>query len=587
MPAQTEVCGLESQTAEFECIKKRYMMSGLHRLGIVMCSLSLLGAGLTAPPAFGQETARVRMGTPAEPARRTRTPIPAWAQDARWYQIAVPRYSNGNPANDPPGTLPWTTRWPTQAAPADGSALDDTQYGGDLQGLRKRLPYLQDLAVNTLWLGSLFHALPKRNGKVVDLRHIDDSLGVKDSLTRITGETADPKTWRFSDSDRAFLEFLKEAHHRGFRVVVEVDLSEARRALEPGTDTEEQLLAMARRWMDPNGDGLPSDGVDGWVLRQPDKMEHEFWKRWRTHTKKLNPDIVLVGDVTSDPASWLKGDEFDVAINYAAARAIQRFFRAGDEDYTLKRFFADLAAINSRHALSARLAAPTPLSSSRMGRMLSALSEVTASPAGGSTPSIAILNNQALARWRLAIVFQHFYVGAPVIYYGDEVGMHGGKGPLSRAPMWWSDLSELGTKDGSYPYAVAPLVRWLHVRRDIDKPLRLGDVRPILLDETHRIMAFARSLPGEELILVMNYGKTKQMVMLPAGKPGQLVGVLSPAIQPSPRSRRSFKPWAGPPNRIPPRRMGGSRQILNAEGLARLWVAPMSIRVVLARDEQR
>ena len=82
----------------------------------------------------------------------------------------------------------------------------------------------------------------------------------------------------------------------------------------------------------------------------------------------------------------------------------------------------------------------------------------------------------------------------------------------------------------------------------------------------------------------MNYGPTKQKVMLAVGRAGQKIGVLSPILDPK---RQLFfgKPAAKSLDRISPRRMGASSQVVNADGLARLWVDPMSIRVVLVYDE--
>ena len=33
------------------------------------------------------------------------------------------------------------------------------------------------------------------------------------------------------------------------------------------------------------------------------------------------------------------------------------------------------------------------------------------------------------------------YIGAPMIYYGDEVGMWGANDPCNRKPMFWKELN--------------------------------------------------------------------------------------------------------------------------------------------------
>ena len=86
--------------------------------------------------------------------------FPDWAADARWYYIDVPRFHNGDGSNDPAGTRPWSTDWPVQVQ-ADGTppldqtalqALRERRYGGDVEGVRQRLPYLRELGVNAILL---------------------------------------------------------------------------------------------------------------------------------------------------------------------------------------------------------------------------------------------------------------------------------------------------------------------------------------------------------------------------------------------------------------------------------------------------
>ena len=45
------------------------------------------------------------------------------------------------------------------------------------------------------------------------------------------------------------------------------------------------------------------------------------------------------------------------------------------------------------------------------------------------------------ARACLTALLQMTYVGAPMVYYGDEVGMWGADDPTCRKPMLWEDLA--------------------------------------------------------------------------------------------------------------------------------------------------
>jgi hypothetical protein len=62
-----------------------------------------------APQAEGEvKPSSGEASTKTAPARGKR--VPAWAGDARWHQIVVSKFRNGEASNDPPGCLPWSAK---------------------------------------------------------------------------------------------------------------------------------------------------------------------------------------------------------------------------------------------------------------------------------------------------------------------------------------------------------------------------------------------------------------------------------------------------------------------------------------------
>jgi len=116
-------------------------------------------------------------------------------------------------------------------------------------------------------------------------------------------------------------------------------------------------------------------------------------------------------------------------------------------------------------------------------------------------------------------------------------------------------------------------------------PLRRGEFRPVWSDDGRKLFAVARSLPGDEVILLMNYGSVKQEVILPVGKPGQLAAVLSPQVKaPAATDAEASRP--APDAAIFKRlQVGESRQFVNPEGTISLWVDPMSVQVVVHNEK--
>ncbi|MEY4842525.1 MAG: Neopullulanase 2, partial [Planctomycetota bacterium] len=149
---------------------------------------------------------------------------PEWAKNAVWYQIMVDRFRNGTPKNDGPHTRDWRQEWygPSEWEGKDGQTFYNhfvfqRQCGGDLQGLRQQLPYLKSLGVNALYLLPMFQAVSNHKYNATNYLHIDERFGQGGDYAAAEAkeDLLDPTTWTFTESDREFLAFIKEAKKMG------------------------------------------------------------------------------------------------------------------------------------------------------------------------------------------------------------------------------------------------------------------------------------------------------------------------------------------------------------------------------------
>lgn len=171
---------------------------------------------------------------------------PSWAADAVWYTVAVDRFKNGDPRNDPkPADLrgawpsdslrdwqlsPWTASWYTLLPGERASGRDfyaavaTRRYGGDLAGLLERFDHLQSLGVSALLLSPVFEAPSALKRDPTFLHHVDNNFGPDadgDRLVWATENPGDPATWKWTSADRFFLRLVQECHRRQIKVVVE------------------------------------------------------------------------------------------------------------------------------------------------------------------------------------------------------------------------------------------------------------------------------------------------------------------------------------------------------------------------------
>jgi cyclomaltodextrinase / maltogenic alpha-amylase / neopullulanase len=529
----------------------------------------------------------------------TASRVPAWTTDARWYYVKIPRFRNADPFNDPDGTLPWTTDWPPlesdESAPREktGEYLlpHARRYGGDLRGVIQKLPYLKKLGINAICLSPVFHGAGELKLAQADLRHVDDFLGVKGGISQANNEGAKADSWVWTPSDMLLRELIHNAHELGIRVVISGIFYAVMTADSPPSELEAYYLAATRRWMDPDGDGNPLDGVDGWLasieegpFRAFDEKYKAFWSRWRETVWKLNPDAVVINSGIL-AVSQLKDGPFDIALHTTSAGPLHEFFGVQKT-----RKSKATALFDSLESSAAVAPAPTGFNNIAIvsgghlnARLLTAVAATEPLRKGRQMSPGPVSDEAARARWKLATIMHHFLPGAPITWYGDEVGMFGGPGDLADAPMWWSDSVSGAVKSDHFQPEFFGLVQWLHHMREEYPVLRKGTLRRVLMDDENKVIAFARSMPEQEIILVINHGDAKQLVMLPAGKPGQMVGVRNPHLKP-PRGAKKLA--EGADGEFAPLSVAGARQFVGPEGKIRMWLDPMSVRVVFLGESQ-
>ncbi|MCG8408553.1 MAG: alpha amylase N-terminal ig-like domain-containing protein [Phycisphaerales bacterium] len=531
---------------------------------------------------------------------------PDWAKRAVWYQIFPERFRNGDPNNDPPRTVPWTHEWykPYQPGPHAGKAspqdfredgdsfyhyIYDRRYGGDFQGLIDKLPYLRGLGVTAIYLNPVFQAESLHKYDASDYRHIDDYFGVKDSLKKLKGETTDPTTWQWSESDKVFLEFLNEAHRLGFRVVLDGVFNHVGRGfwafqdvIRRGKDSpyvnwfeitswektdeglpfhfnawdrdngalprlkhdealglcepvREHLFAVTRRWMDPNGDGDPSDGIDGWRLDVAGDINANFWKDWRKLVKSINPDAYIVGELWQESREWLDGNTFDAVMNYPFAERCQRFFVNQKKAAKPSVFKSELAEMlgwylpQVNHVLQNLFAShDTDRPASMFMNPDLEYDKANRLQDNGPNYDPGKPTPDCYQKLKLMVTFQMTFPGAPMVYYGDEVGMYGADDPSCRKPMLWEDLMPYDDPDESIEVDVLDHHRRMIAIRNTYPALQLGSFDTLLTDDRLGVFAFSRTLHGvdsvrEHIVVVLNNSDKTRRLNVPVSWPNDSV----------------------------------------------------------------
>ncbi len=506
---------------------------------------------------------------------------PDWAKRAVWYEIVLDRFRNGNPANDPEHLRPWTSEWftPSEWEGKDGQTFYANFafarfYGGDLDGLEAELPYLKELGVNALYLTPVFKAPSYHKYDVQNYLHIDDGFGTRGDYDKVVAgeDLLNPKSWQWTETDKRFIAFLKKAHELGFKVILDAVFNHAgidhpafkdvvqntqksrfadwfdvlswdpfqyrgwaqfahMPVYKKGRDgfasatLKEHLFAVTRRWMDPDGDGKPGDGVDGWRLDVPNDIPRAFWAEWRKVVKQTNPDALITGEVWNRADQWLDGAHFDAVMNYEFAKTVVQWLFDQKTKIPASAAAARFTELQLAYPAGATYVLQNLVDSHDTDRLAS----MAQNPDREYDRQNRVQDNnpqysndkpaaQAYQRARLAALLQATYVGAPMIYYGDEVGMWGADDPTCRKPMLWKDLQpyEKPAENAVLDEQLAFYKQVLALRA-AHPALQEGAFQTVLADDVTDVWAFVRRAAKEHVLVVLNASATPHDVKLPLG----------------------------------------------------------------------
>jgi len=462
---------------------------------------------------------------------------PEWAKKTIWYQIMTDRFHKGNKSVKTPNLIPWD-------APPDYF----NNFGGDLTGIKNKIPYLKNLygslrdkaiylnpinksiASNHKYWPEDFEVIDPQFGDEEDLKELIDALHKEDAkiiidlvynhtglnhyafldilidgnksryinwyrdlpkpsrekieipvLENYLGDKPqnleilnDPRNNNYDDKRNSYLSiwsgkykfpinkpekfkhasteeiiynqpFYKLVHiHNNSNYKCWMGYFEMPELNTKNPEVKEHLFSAARKWI--------KIGIDGFRLDVPDIINnsYQFWKEFRQEINKeavlnkINPaDIYVVGEIWSGEIlgnTYLYGDEesnpvrFDANMNYPIREAILNFFsgeilnKASDSicqqgEITASELDKELHKNISCLSWGTNQAQYNVFSSHDTRRIRT------------------ILNDDR--KLKAVLTMQFTLPGAPTIYYGDELGMTGGKDPENRTSMRWNVFNDL------------------------------------------------------------------------------------------------------------------------------------------------
>jgi len=405
---------------------------------------------------------------------------PDWVQDAIFYQIFSDRFYNGNSSNSSKKVCKW----------GDKPARDNF-FGGDLEGIICKLPYLEELGVNALYLNPIFKSPSNHKYDTTDYYEIDSSFGNKDSLKRLVKELHQRQIriildgvfnhcgntfWAFQD----VIEKGAKSKYKDWFIIKNypiVKYPEPNYRCWMGTssmpefntdnpEVREYLLKVVKYW-------IKDVDIDGWRLDTVEYMDPSFVKQIREAAKEVKKDAYIVGEVMGVATSWFKSKSLDAVMNYKLRDLLIDFFIKKVID--AKEFNQQLYSFRQTYS---------DWTNPFMFNLLDS----------HDVPRFLTLCGGDFKKMKLALIFLMTYIGAPVIYYGDEVGMMGGEDPDCRRAMIWDKNQQDIDLLNFYK-------KIIKLRRE-SLALRRGNFK--CLYQQGGLYCFLRQLHEEKIIVALN-----------------------------------------------------------------------------------
>jgi glycosidase len=292
--------------------------------------------------------------------------------------------------------------------------------------------------------------------------------------------------------------------------------------------------------MDPNQDGDPSDGIDGWRLDVAERIQIKFWDLFGKWVRDINPEAYITGEVwwedywtgkQFNASPWVTDTRFDAVMNYRFGDAMFKFFIDQQNQISATELDNLLNGIIFDYGFEKTLVLQNLLDSHDTERLASAVVnpdrwiDHANNIQWNREFNIRKPNAKERQIQKTIITFQFMFPGAPFIYYGDEVGMWGADDPDCRKPMIWPEYKfdaekahfcdELADCSDSRPIDEVRVddnllnhYRDLITLRKKNKALSSGKYKIVYTNNKTGIFAFERFTENERILAVFN-GSTK------------------------------------------------------------------------------
>ena len=440
---------------------------------------------------------------------------PNWYKEGVVYQILIDRFSNGNEdktINSPKKNSFIYGRWddnPMYIKDGFGKIVRGDFYGGNIKGIIKKLDYIKSLGANIIQLSPVFKSSSCHKYDTGDYEFIDEMFGTNNEFKELC-EVAESKGIKiilevvlsYTSSDSKYFNKLGNYNEIGAYQSPNSKYHDWYKFTRYpyqyeswwGIAERPNINSMENGYMDyiiNNDDSIIKKWMDlgcsGWRLNVIDELPDDFIEAIRTRMQEINKNTVLLGDIWDDASNkvsyskrrkYLQGKEVHAVTNYPLRECLINFTKGYITSDIFKQKIMSLYENYPRESFYGNI---NVIGTNDTERILTVLD--------GNTELL-----------RLIVVIQFTLPGVPLIYYGDETALKGGKEPDNRKSYPWGKAD----KDLNNFYSKIVNIR------NSENGLKKGDL--IIHETDPEVFVFERNYENEKVIVLVNVSNEQKLI---------------------------------------------------------------------------
>lgn len=392
---------------------------------------------------------------------------PEWIMGGAFYHIFVDRFKKAGERAQKSGAI-LRNDWggiPYYKPDENGEIRNNDFFGGNLDGVIEKLPYLHELGVTCLYLSPVFEAASNHKYDTADYLKIDPSFGDEKTFQKLCSEAGElgirvicDGVFNHTGSDSVYFNRngtygeggayrdRQSPYYEWYSFAEWPDKYDAWWGVKTLPQIKKECLSFRSYITGENGvlQKWMSLGASGWRLDVADELSEGFLRELRKTVKAENPDALIIGEVWEDASNkvaygfrrhYFEGEELDSVMDYPFKDAIIAYMKTGKAE-VLRETVEAICENYPKPALDCLM---NILGTHDTERILTVLSGKNYSTR--DERATAVLTEDELKRakslLRLASVLQFTLLGVPCVYYGDEAGLDGFEDPFNRACYPW------------------------------------------------------------------------------------------------------------------------------------------------------